>query len=214
MEGIETRAGDDMQAYEIEKKTGELELMIGRLESGSGKPSECFAISLQLEELRSQYREYPMSFEGHISTLKTIGERFESWLNSNLSRIVSWYCEINEQLNELESQKAFLRGHFVTSAKRTQSMREVIYEGGANAVRVRSFDSRTLPPAATPERKELEETITQADRWVEVGQINKGRLQNALRKGLFNDEQTALIERLCPKATSYQVSLRQSGVSR
>lgn len=199
-----------MTTIDVMDAIEEIKTKIEELESGTKDAASCAAISDRLEGLRSQYREDPAAFEGHINALKELGGRFEAWLNDNVSLMVDWYHEILVAQEELNRQKAFLRNRFVMTAKRSRDAGDIIFEGKKDVLRVRPIHSRSLPSAGSHERKVLEEVITSAGGWAQVGQINLGRLQTAIKRRLFTDEQRSQIDRLCPQTIIYQVSRKNS----
>jgi len=185
-----------------------LESALERLEKDEGSASDFVFIDTQLNRLRTRYRENPKEFEPHLSDLKVIRERHESWLISNSRLLVDWYYDINEQLSSLEEQKTSIRKHFIDQAKLSRATGDVVIDGARHVIRVRQILGRSVPLANSPERSELEEIITSAGRWEQVGGLNKARLQSAMKKGLFSQEQTDLIEQLCPLRPVHQVSIK------
>ena len=118
-----------MTAIDVIDAIEEIKTKIEKLNSGVEDAASCAAISRRLEGLRSQYREDPAAFEGHISVLKELGGRFEAWLNDNLSLMVDWYHEILVAQEDLNRQKAFLRNRFIMSAERSRDAGDIFFEG-------------------------------------------------------------------------------------
>ena len=77
-------------------------------------------------------------------------------------------------------------------------------------VEVKQFQTASLPKAGTPQRQELADLITQAQRWPDVAYPSAARLQKALAAGLFTAEQAGEVARLCPVQTVYRLEAHQN----
>lgn len=175
------------------------------LGAGDGDLSRCMEVHERFSALRDQYRQQPDSLGEHTTRLSELSKRFDDLLTGRLPLIVDRFNEVNEQIRLVQQEKAFWRDFLI---RRAVQARQGQLNGTLATVRVRSTQSRTLPPVGSSERSQLEDLIRDSGRWEQVSQLSRPKLQRALAGSVFAGEEAAAIEYLCPSTETYQVSSR------
>ena len=170
--------------------------------------SGCLEIGERFRTLREQYQQQPDSLAGRVPRLAELSRRFDDLLADRLTLVVDRFHEVNEQIHRGEQEKAFWRSFLIRAA--TQARKEHL-NGTAATVRVRSVQSRTLPPAGGSDRARLEKLIRESGCWEQASQLSRSRLERALASHVFAGPQADAIEQLCPVTIVHQVSSRVAG---
>lgn len=190
---------------EIDAHIQSIVAALDALAAGDENLSGCLEIGERFRMLREQYRQQPDSLAGRVQRLAELSRRFDDLLANRLTLVVDRFHEVNEQIRLGEQEKAFWRSFLIRAA--TQARQERL-NGIAATVRVRSVQSRTLPPAGGSERARLEDLVRESGCWEQVSQLSRTRLERALAGNVFAGPQAEAIEQLCPATAVHQVSSR------
>ena len=172
------------------------------MKKGGEEMSACAEISILFTALREQYRRQPESLAGWVEELAQLRRRFEDLLQDHVASVIDRFDAVTDQIRRAQQEREFWRGFLIRKATQDQVQQ---LDGATSAVRVRSVESRLIPPAGASERQQMEDLIRNAGCWEHVSQLSRTRLEKALAEGVLPKSQSQEVERLCPVTTRYQV---------
>ncbi len=164
--------------------------------------SACAEISIQFTVLREQYRTRPESMAGYVEQLAQLRRRFDDLLQARMASVIDRFNAVTERIRRAQQEREFWRAFLIRKATQDQVQQ---LDGATSAVRVRSVESRLIPPAGASERQQVEDLIRKAGCWEHVSQLSRTRLEKALAGDVLPKAQAEEVERLCPMTTRYQV---------
>jgi len=201
-----------LNAAQIEQgvRVIESQLSAANPEATAGGATTWGLVGQTFQTLREQYRQRPASLAAHAARLSELRTRFDGILEPHLSAVVDHFREINDQIRQLEMEREFWREYLVR--KTSQLQREEL-RGNSSFIRVRTTQTREIPPAGTASRKTLEQLIRDAGQWQLVSQLSRPKLQQAIAEKKLEQPLAESIDRMCPMRTTYAVVSRPMGSS-
>jgi len=194
-----------LSEHEIGEHLACLTAALDRLSSDHAGLEACVDIAERFEALRQQYRQQPASLASWVSRLAELRRRFDQLLGMRLSQIVDRFHQIGEQIRLAEREKACWRDQLIRIA--SESRRDQL-DGNSAVVRIRSVMSRTVPPAGSLQRQQLEAILRESGCWEQVSQLSRPKLDRAMKNSLLAKPQADEVERICPVSQIHQVSCR------
>jgi hypothetical protein len=152
----------------------------------------------QLQALRDEYRRDKAAFEPHLERLRELSNQVHEAIASAVEALAAQYLEAVAQIGAWQDIREACRDGLAELAK---ARKITEFNCAAGVIEARPFQSMKVPEAASPQRQELCDLITEAGRWPDVASPIASRLLKALSQGLFTPQQAGRLAELCPLET-------------
>ena len=165
----------------------------------------------KLAWLREQYRGDEAAFAPHMDRIKDLSRQVREGLAASREALTAKYLEAAGAVTAWEAIREACRDALLELANEQNAQR---LDSPSGWVEVKRSQSVSLPKTGTPQREQLLNLITRAQRWPDVGYPNATRLLKAIEGGLFTPDQAGELARLCPAQTICPASFSSAPYSR
>ena len=157
----------------------------------------------QLQWLRDEYRRDKAAFEPHIERLRELSNQVHEAIAAATESLAAQYLEAVSQIDAWQDIREACRDGLAELAK---ARKITEFNCAAGLIEAKAFQSMKVPEAASPQRQELCDLITEAGRWSDVASPIASRLLKAMSQGLFTPRQAGRLTQLCPLETQIRLT--------
>jgi hypothetical protein len=151
-----------------------------------------------LRWLRERYRADNASVEPYLERVKDLSRQVHAAVAASGESLTAKYMEALSAVSAWQAVREACREALLDLANVENAQRLDCPRGW---IEIKRNQSASIPRLGTPQRKQLNELITQAQCWPEVAYPNAARLLKAVAAGLFTPQQAGTIGELCPTQT-------------
>jgi hypothetical protein len=161
-----------------------------------------------LDWLRQVYREERALLAPYMDRVKDLSRQVHEALAAAREKLAGQYLEALAAVAAWQEIREACRDALVELAEAQNASRLESPSGWIEVKRARTI---SLPKNGTPQREQLCDILTRADRWADVSLPNPARLLKAMDAGLFAADQVGELSRLCPVRTLCRLVAHPSG---